>query len=77
MTRFAGLAGSVHACRASWRRAAAIGSLIVVNGFVFWGVLAVTHLGIGEIKSVEGTPSPHHGQPAKAVSSAFLRGYNG
>ena len=43
MSRFAGLAGPVHACRASWRRSLAIGSLIVINAFVFWGVLAVAH----------------------------------
>jgi len=41
MSRLAGLAGPVHACRASWRRALAIGSLIVINALVFWGVLAV------------------------------------
>jgi hypothetical protein len=43
MFPFAGLTGPVHACRASWRRALAIGSLIVVNGFVFWGVLVAAH----------------------------------
>ena len=43
MSRLAGLAGPVHACRASWRRVAAIASLIVINAFVFWGVLAVAH----------------------------------
>jgi hypothetical protein len=40
MSRLAGLSGPVDACRASWRRALAIGSLIVINAFVFWGVLA-------------------------------------
>jgi len=43
MSRFAGLAGPVHACRAAWRRTLAIGSLIVINAFVFWGVLAAAH----------------------------------
>ena len=43
MSRFAGLAGPVRACRATWRRALAIGSLIVANAFVFWGVLAAAH----------------------------------
>jgi len=43
MSRLAGLSGPVRVCRASWRRALAVGSLIVVNGFVFWGVLLAAH----------------------------------
>lgn len=43
MSRLAGLSGPVQLCRAGWRRALVIGSLIVANGFVFWGVLAAAH----------------------------------